>query len=42
MIKHLSPSILEWYWNIRKEKLKPSSIIVHKRIVESFLGWTKS
>ena len=42
MIKHLSPSILEWYWNIRKEKLKPSSIIVHKRIVDSFLGWTKS
>lgn len=42
MIKHLSPSILDWYWNIRKERLKPSSIIVHERIVKSFLDWTKN
>ena len=41
MMKHIDNSILSWYFEIRKEELKTSSMIVHKRIIDSFLNWTK-
>ena len=41
MMKHIDHDILKWYYEIREEKLKTSSFIVHKRIINGFLGWTK-
>ena len=41
MMKHIDDNILKWYYEIREEKLKTSSFIVHKRIINGFLGWTK-
>jgi hypothetical protein len=41
MMKHIDNNMLSWYFEIREEELKTSSMIVHKRIIDSFLNWTK-
>ena len=41
MMKHIDDNILKWYYEIRDQELKTSSFIVHKRIINSFLSWTK-
>jgi hypothetical protein len=41
MIKHIDDNMLKWYYEIRDQELKTSSFIVHKRIINSFLSWTK-
>ena len=41
MMKHRDDNILKWYYEIREEKLKTSSFIVHKRIINGFLSWIK-
>ena len=41
MIKHIDDNMLKWYYEIRDQELKTSSFIVHKRIINRFLSWTK-
>jgi hypothetical protein len=41
MMKHIDNNMLKWYYEIRDQELKTSSFIVHKRIINSFLSWTK-
>ena len=41
MMKHIDDNMLKWYYEIRDQELKTSSFIVHKRIINSFLSWTK-
>ena len=41
MMKHIDSNMLKWYYEIRNEKLKTSSFIVHKRIINGFLSWIK-
>ena len=41
MMKHIDDNMLKWYYEIRNEKLKTSSFIVHKRIINGFLSWIK-
>ena len=42
MMKHIDSNILDWYFDIREQELKTSSMIVHKRIIDSFLNWIKN
>ena len=42
MMKHIDSNILDWYFDIREQELKASSMIVHKRIIDSFLNWIKN
>ncbi|MDA7641284.1 hypothetical protein N8720_00450 [Candidatus Marinimicrobia bacterium] len=41
MVKHIDDNMLKWYYEIRQQELKTSSFLVHKRIINSFLSWTK-
>ena len=41
MMKHIDGNMLNWYLEIREKELKKSSMLVHKRIIDSFLMWTK-
>ena len=42
MMKHIDNNILDWYFETREQRLKTSSMIVHKRIIDSFLNWIKN
>ena len=42
MIKHIDIKILAWYYALRNKELRRSSMEVHRRIIDSFLEWTKS
>lgn len=39
--KHIELKMLAWYFALRQSQLKESSLEVHRRIIFSFLGWTK-
>lgn len=41
MMKHIDIHMLNWYFEIREKELKTSSMLVHKRIIDSFLRWVK-
>jgi len=41
MMKHIDTHMLNWYFEIREKELKRSSMLVHKRIIDSFLRWVK-
>ena len=42
MIKHVDIKILAWYYALRNKELRSSSMEVHRRIIDSFLEWTKN
>ena len=42
MVKHIDIKILAWYYALRTKELKESSMNVHRRIIDSFLKWTKN
>ncbi len=42
MIKHIDIKILAWYYAIRNKELRKSSMEVHRKIIDSFLEWTKN
>jgi len=42
MIKHIDIKILAWYYALRNKELRISSMEVHRRIIDSFLEWTKN
>ena len=42
MIKHIDIKILAWYYALRNKELRRSSMEVHRRIIDSFLEWTKN
>ena len=42
MIKHIDIKILAWYYALRNKELRTSSMEVHRRIIDSFLEWTKN
>ena len=42
MIKHIDIKILAWYYAFRNKELRKSSMEVHRRIIDSFLKWTKN
>ena len=42
MIKHIDIKILAWYYALRNKELRSSSMEVHRRIIDSFLEWTKN
>ena len=42
MIKHVDIKILAWYYALRNKELRISSMEVHRRIIDSFLEWTKN
>ena len=42
MVKHIDIKILAWYYALRTKELKESSMNVHRRIIDSFLKWSKN